>query len=82
MVAARFYWLVQTSTATIHLNADSVEVTDAGSLVFWKEDEAGNKVFQILGLSSGEWDYFHAASCIDGGYLDKYIEHWVAREKV
>lgn len=79
MDTARYYWMVKTLDAEIHLHADSVETTPTGGLVFWKQDEAGHNRFQILAIPEGRWEYFHAASVFDGSAIG-LIEHWVIKE--
>ena len=77
----KYYWCVETKKDKIYLNADEAQTTSAGDLIFWRKDKDGNNDFQIISFSSGNWIMFFAASCVDGRFLDKYIEHLDSKEQ-
>jgi hypothetical protein len=68
----RYYWFVKTQTSDIYVNADDVKVTSDGALLFVRDLKGKEHV--NLAFASGEWKYFFAASCINGGAVA--VDHW------
>lgn len=73
----KYYWCVHVSKKIaaereIYLHADAVTVEPDGSLWFYYMRESA--IVPSLVLSAGTWQYFYAASVLDGSVVA--VEHW------
>lgn len=73
-----YYWCIKTVEGVskdkeIYINADEVEITQNGDLVFWHTVDE-KRVYQNLSISKGNWIVFYAASVMDGSAVA--VSHW------
>jgi len=72
----KYYWCVamtkeDNKIEEIYLYADSLDLTN-GNIMFFQLKEDMN--IPIFCIPNGNWEYFYAASCIDGRPV--HVEHW------
>jgi hypothetical protein len=82
-----YYWCVKTKlskSGEIYVNADRVEFTSTGGVIFWtdpdarspseKADDYAQRKDPILAIAAGHWTAVYAASVIDGHAVA--VNHW------
>jgi hypothetical protein len=76
----QYYWCVKTKVSKsreIYVNADHVEFTQSGGVIFWRDQDADDRprVKGVnLSLAAGQWTAVFAASAIDGHAVA--VQHW------
>jgi len=55
----KFYWCVKSKGGETFLHADKAHVTESGALLFTGKQRV------TVAFSSGNWDYYYAASVLD-----------------
>jgi hypothetical protein len=62
------YWSVRMKSGDIWIHADDAEVSTNGDLIFRTNRDG------VFAIGAGQWEYFYAASLLDGGA--PCVEHW------
>jgi hypothetical protein len=66
----------------IYVNADRVEFTPSGGVIFWSDpaarseehDDFSQATIPNLTIAAGQWMAVYAASCLDGSAIA--VDHW------
>lgn len=76
----KYYWYVVCGDHRYAVHADKMEVTASGALVAVCHQADGQTPLNGIAFAPGEWQRFHAASCMDGSAI--VVDHILKDGKV